>query len=227
MRQKIEAGDKVDVFTSANVGHPAKLLADGRATITAVFARNTVCMVALPRLGLTPQNVVDKILQPDVKLAVQPAKTDPLGDYTLKLYDLADKLKPGSRAGLQQRSTVVENPPPDKPQPPTGDSSVEAVLTGKMDAAIVYCSYRDRYPGVAPGALTMADFPEALQVGPEYALAVLKGSPPAAMMLALYILSPSGQKTLLDYGRPANGLTCFTHAGSIGSESQGALNAKD
>ena len=69
MRQKIEAGDKVDVFASANVGHPAKLLADGRATVIAVFARNTVCIVALPRLGLTPQNVVDKILQPNVQLA--------------------------------------------------------------------------------------------------------------------------------------------------------------
>jgi molybdate transport system substrate-binding protein len=50
----------------------------------------------------------------------------------------------------------------------------------------------------------MVDFPEALQVGPEYALAVMKDAPPSAMMLALYILSPAGQKTLLDYGfRPA------------------------
>ena len=46
----------------------------------------------------------------------------------------------------------------------------------------------------------MVDFPETLQVGPEYALAVLKGAPPTAMMLALYLLSPAGQKTLLDYG---------------------------
>jgi hypothetical protein len=65
---------------------------------------------------------------------------------------------------------VIENPSAGVPQPPTGDSSVEAVLGGKVDAAIVYCSYRDRYPGVAPGALTMVDFPETLQVGPEYAL---------------------------------------------------------
>jgi ABC-type molybdate transport system substrate-binding protein len=206
MRQKIETGDKVDVFTSANVAHPAKLMADGRAAVTAVFARNAVCMAALPKLGLTPENVVDKLLQADVKLAVQPAKIDPLGDYTLKLYELADRLKPGSRESLQQRSTVIENPPPDKPQPPTGDSSVEAVLNGQEDAAIVYCSYRDRYPGVAPGALTMVDFPASLRVGPEYSLAVLKGSPPSAMMLALYILSPVGQKALLDYGFKPVGL---------------------
>jgi molybdate transport system substrate-binding protein len=206
MREKIEAGDKVDIFTSANVAHPAKLLADGRATVIAVFARNTVCVVALPQLGLTPENVVDKILQPNVKLAVQPAKIDPLGDYTLQLYDLAEKLRPGSRASLQERSTVIENPPPDKPQPITGDSRVEAVLDGRMDAAIVYCSYRDRYPGVAPGTLTMVDFPQSLQVGAEYSLAVLKGSPPAAMLLALYILSPTGQKALRDCGFKPVGL---------------------
>jgi hypothetical protein len=46
----------------------------------------------------------------------------------------------------------------------------------------------------------MVDFPETLQVGPEYSLAVLKGAPAWVMMLALYILSPAGQKTLLDYG---------------------------
>lgn len=200
MRQKIEAGDKVDVFASANVGHPAKLLADGRAAVIAVFARNTVCIVASPRLGLTPQNVVDKILQPNVQLAIQPAKIAPLGDHTVKLYDLIEKLRPGNRDSLQQRSTVIENPPAGSPQPSSGDSSVEAVLDGKADAAIVYCSYRDRYPNIPPGALNMVDFPEAPQVGPEYALAVLKDAPPSAMRLALYILSPAGQKTLLDYG---------------------------
>jgi hypothetical protein len=49
----------------------------------------------------------------------------------------------------------------------------------------------------------MVDFPEALQVGPEYALAVLKRSPPAA---TLYILSPAGQKTLFDYSFKPVGL---------------------
>ena len=56
------------------------------------------------------------------------------------------------------------------------------------------------------GALTMVDFPVALQVGSEYALAVIKGASPAAMMLALHILSPVGQKTLLDYGFKPVGL---------------------
>jgi ABC-type molybdate transport system substrate-binding protein len=31
MRERIEAGDNVDVFTSADIGHAAKLVADGRA----------------------------------------------------------------------------------------------------------------------------------------------------------------------------------------------------
>jgi hypothetical protein len=39
-----------------------------------------------------------------------------------------------------------------------------------------------------------------LQVGPEYGLAVTKDAPPAAMLLALIILSPIGQRVLADRG---------------------------
>jgi len=46
MRERIEAGDKVDVFTSADIGHAAKLVADGRATVMAMFARNALCLLA-------------------------------------------------------------------------------------------------------------------------------------------------------------------------------------
>src|ERR1700742_4142821 len=39
MRERIEAGEHVDVFTSADVGHARKLVEDGRASVMAVFAR--------------------------------------------------------------------------------------------------------------------------------------------------------------------------------------------
>src|SRR5215813_8263609 len=46
MRERIEAGDKVDVFTSADIGHAARLVADGRASVMAMFARNALCLLA-------------------------------------------------------------------------------------------------------------------------------------------------------------------------------------
>ena len=45
----------------------------------------------------------------------------------------------------------------------------------------------------------MLPFPPALEVGPEYGLAVL-GSRPEAMSLALALLSPAGQRTLAAWG---------------------------
>lgn len=55
----IGRGEDIHLVTRFDLlPHPARgtKRAEGRATVTTVFARNTVCMVALPKLGLTPQN---------------------------------------------------------------------------------------------------------------------------------------------------------------------------
>jgi ABC-type molybdate transport system substrate-binding protein len=76
---------------------------------------------------------------------------------------------------------------------------VDAIQNGRVDASIVYCSGRDRYARLLPDA-ALVTFPSQLQVGPEYALAVLKDAKPGALMLALTILSPAGQKLLAEAG---------------------------
>jgi ABC-type molybdate transport system substrate-binding protein len=47
---------------------------------------------------------------------------------------------------------------------------------------------------------TLVQFPPDLRVGPEYGLAVLKDAQPAALSLALAILSPAGQKIMAARG---------------------------
>ncbi len=44
MRERIENGERVDLFASADVGHARKLVQDGRASVMAVFVRNTLCL---------------------------------------------------------------------------------------------------------------------------------------------------------------------------------------
>lgn len=44
MRERIEKGEHV--FTSADVGHARKLVDDGRASVMAVFTRNSVCLLS-------------------------------------------------------------------------------------------------------------------------------------------------------------------------------------
>lgn len=198
MRERIESGEHVDVFTSADVGHARKLVADGRASVMAVFTRNTVCLLSPKAFAATTESALDKMLAPGIRIGISPPKVDPLGDYTELLFDMAETLHPGSAAALRARAVVLDNPP-GSPPPKSGDADTDAILDGKVDAAIVYCSGRDRYARLLPDA-AMVSFPSRLQVGPEYALAVLKDARPGAEMLALTILSPAGQKVLAEHG---------------------------
>jgi ABC-type molybdate transport system substrate-binding protein len=202
MRERIEKGEHVDLFTSADIGHARKLVEDGRASVMAMFARNTVCLLAPARFAASTDNVLEKLLSPSVRVGVSPAKVDPLGDYTVRLFEVAERMRPGSAEALRARAVVLDTPP-GSPPPKSGDTDADAILGGRVDASIVYCSGRHRYARILPDAKLVA-FPPELQVGPEYGLAVLKEARPEAMLLALAILSPAGQKVLADRGfRPA------------------------
>jgi molybdate transport system substrate-binding protein len=198
MRERIEKGDKVDIFTSADIGHARKLVDDGRASVMVMFARNTVCLLSPASFGATTETALQKMSSAGARIGVSPPKADPLGDYTVQLFKLADQVKPGSTIALQSHAVVLESPP-NGPKPKSGDTDVDAIQDGRADASVVYCSSRERYARLLPAA-TLVQFPPELQVGPEYALAVLKNARPEALQLALSILSPEGQKILADRG---------------------------
>ena len=198
MRERIEKGERVDLFTSADLGHARKLVDDGRASLMAVFVRNALCVLSPAKFGATTETLIDKMLAPGIRISVSTPKVDPLGDYTLKLFEQMETIRPGSQAAMQARAVVLDTPP-GAPPPKSGDTNTDAILDGRVDASIVYCSGRARYTQLLPSA-TVADFPPELNVGPEYGLALLKNANPAAAMLALTILSPAGQKILADHG---------------------------
>ena len=199
MRERIETGDKVDVFTSADIGHAAKLVADGKASVMAMFARNDLCLLApADHVQAGSVGALDALLKDGVKIGVSPARIDPLGDYTVQLFDLADKVKPGSGAALRGRAIVIDNPP-GTPPAQSGDHVLDALHDGRIGLAIVYCSSKARFAKLEP-TLSMIPFPPELTVGPQYGLAVMKGAKPEALLLALTILSPAGQKILAASG---------------------------
>ncbi len=51
------------------------------SVINAPFARNRMCVAALVRLGPTANNLLDRMLSPDVRLATSTPGGDPGGDY--------------------------------------------------------------------------------------------------------------------------------------------------
>ena len=190
---------KVDVFTSADIGHAAKLVAEGKASVMAMFARNDLCLLApANRVSAGSAGALDALLKDGVKIGVSPAKIDPLGDYTVQLFDVADRVKAGSGAALRSRAVVIDNPPGTPPSQ-SGDYTLDALRAGRIDLAIVYCSGKARLAKLDP-ALSMVTFPPDLTVGPQYGLAVMKAAKPEAMLLALTILSPAGQKILAANG---------------------------
>src|SRR5262245_16153216 len=100
MREKIEAGDKVDLFASADMGPALTLRKDGRAAEAVMFTRNKLCAFAKPEAKLASATFAERLLDPAVKLGTSTPKADPAGDYTWTMFGLIDKARPGAFATL-------------------------------------------------------------------------------------------------------------------------------
>jgi ABC-type molybdate transport system substrate-binding protein len=198
MRERIERGEQVDLFASADIGHARTLVEQGRATAMVMFARNSICGLAPEGVGLTEATIVGKLLDPATRIGISTPKVDPLGDYTVEIYHRISQENAGAADDLMARSTVI-GAPSGGPQPHSGDPFADALEQRRVDLEILYCSGRDRFARLLPTA-TMTPFPPRLQVGPEYALALVKGGDPLAAELALYVLSPKGQVILARSG---------------------------
>ncbi len=96
LRERIEKGETVDVFTSADMNHPRKLTASGKAPFVVRFTGNRLCAMAKPEVGLTTDNVLEKALSPAIKLGTSTPLSDPSGDYTWKVFEKADLMASAS-----------------------------------------------------------------------------------------------------------------------------------
>jgi molybdate transport system substrate-binding protein len=86
LREKIETGAPADILASADMDQ-ARRLAFGhpeRSVIT--FTRNRLCVLARDAIGLTPINMLDRLLDPSVRLATSTPGADPGGDYAWAVF---------------------------------------------------------------------------------------------------------------------------------------------
>jgi molybdate transport system substrate-binding protein len=193
LRQRIEHGERADVFASADMGHPLKLLAEGRAVRVAMFTRNALCGIALPEVGLTTANFLDRLLDPAVKLGTSTPKADPGGDYTWAMFRRADTVHPGSYTMLDKKEDKIVGGPASSAPAGGGDPVAAALSSGKIDVMIGYCSGRQRLAALLP-AVQFVKPPPAIATGPEYGVTVLKGAGPRGGDFALFMLSPEAQQ---------------------------------
>src|SRR5262245_18754875 len=95
LKDAIANGERAQVFTSANMEHP-QALADAKMSGPVVlFVRNRLCALVRQGLAVTPATLLDRMLDPAVKLATSTPKADPSGDYAWEVFRKAEKIRPG------------------------------------------------------------------------------------------------------------------------------------
>lgn len=199
LRERFEKGEVGEVFASADMGNPSKLAQEGQAGPVVRFARNQLCAITRPGLGVASERLLSAMLDPKLKLGTSTPGADPSGDYTWEVFRKADAVEPGSRAKLEAKVLQLmggaNSPPPANLNPVAWH-----LKEGRADIFLSYCTGTRDVATQLPGASTIA-LPPALATGADYGLTVLKsGDAARGATLALFILSPDGQKILARYG---------------------------
>ncbi len=198
LRQRLESGEHADVFASADLAQPQRLVDAGQGGPVVPFARNRLCLVTRSALGVTPGTMLDRLLDPKLRLATSTPGADPGGDYAVAVFGRAEAARRGARATLEGKAMQLFGGPAAM-VPANGHTPGGAILLAdKADALLYYCSSAAGILREVPDTVSVA-LPPALAVDPVYGMLVLGGNPDA-QRLALFTLSAPGQAILVRHG---------------------------
>ncbi len=199
LRERIAKGEPAQVFASANLAHPEALAKSGKAVAPVEFTRNVLCALTRPEVRVHPTNLLERMLDAQVKLGISTPKADPSGDYAWALFGKAEAQRAGSQRALEQKALQLTGGP--NSPPPPKDRSVYGDLVSRKQADIflTYCTNALLAKRDFPDLVSVA-IPAELAVGARYGLTVMNGSPEVAWRLAWFILSDDGQAILARYG---------------------------
>ena len=207
LKDAIAKGERAEVFASANMEHPQALAdAEARADRSCLFARNRLCALVRPGLAVTPATLLERMLDPAVKLAHIDTEGGPVRRLCLG----------GVSQGRQAQAGLVRDP--GETRAAAHRRAVERgcrrraavaygwhVAEGRADIFLTYCT---NAMAAQAGESRPADrsLPDELAVGADYGMTVMADAPAAAYRFAMFILSPAGQKVLAKHGFSAPGL---------------------
>jgi molybdate transport system substrate-binding protein len=199
LKDEIAAGAKAEVFASANMEHPLALATANKSSPVVLFARNKLCALIRPGLAVTSDTLLERMLDPQIKLGTSTPKADPSGDYAFEVFRKAEAVRPGARSALDGKALQLTGGPTSV-APPAGRNAYGWHLTeGRADIFLAYCTGARDAQKENPG-LQIVALPEALAVSADYGLTVMNDAPAAAYRFALFILSSEGQRILASYG---------------------------
>jgi len=206
LREGIEHGERAEVFASANMEHPETLAKAGKSGPVVLFARNQLCSLTKPGLAVTPADMLDRVLDPQIKLGTSTPKADPSGDYAWEVFHKADAIRPGAFATLSRKALQLTGAPTSPTAPADRNLYGMLVSQGSADLFLTYCTNARAAMNENPGQKIVA-LPDNLAVGADYGLTVMATASPAAYRFAMYILSPDAQRILASHGFAAPGLS--------------------
>ena len=164
-----------------------------------VFARNRLCALVAPGVDATTDTLLDRMLDPGVKLGTSTPKADPSGDYAWQLFEKAEKVRPGAFAVLDAKALKLTGGPNSPAPPPDRSNYAVLIVERKADIFLTYCTNAIVAVREVPGARMIA-IGEPLAVGADYGLSIVDDASPAARRFAAYILSAPAQAILARHG---------------------------
>lgn len=199
LKDEIAAGAKADVFASANMQHPQALHDTGKSGPVVLFAHNKLCALTNPELKVNTGNLLERMLDGEVRLGTSTPKADPSGDYAFEVFAKAEAIKKGATAMLEKKAKLLTGGP-DSAKPPAGKNVYGwHIAEHHADIFLTYCTNAviaaQQYPGQQIIAL-----PDTLAVGADYGLTVINGAGNAAKAFADFVVSPTGEAVLAGYG---------------------------
>lgn len=217
IEKELNEGVSADVFASADIGNPQQLYDKGLSEPVVNFIDNRLVAVVKPGLSVTSSNLLDYLLNPQIKLGTSTPIKDPSGDYAQEIFRKADNIKPGNYDILNNKALQLVGGNPNAPTVPDGKNSLVYFVKETQQADVFLAYYTS---GLAArdiaSDLQIVELPDNLAVRAKYGLTVLKNASPDGEKLAKYILSPDGQKVLLKYGFTSAETTSVPESQGVG-----------
>lgn len=199
LRERIEHGERPDLFASANLEHPRALQAVGVAGPTVRFARNQLAVLSRAAVGVTPANLLDRLLDPSLRLGTSTPGLDPGGDYAWEMFRRAERIRPGSYRQLTEKARQIAQKDAASPGLRHVSAARVAFQNGEIDLYVTYHTSAFRLRDQVPD-LVVTEPPADLAVETHLGLTLVTGACGEAGWLALYLLSPPGQALLEEWG---------------------------
>lgn len=199
LKDRIAGGERAEVFASADLGNPQALAKAGLSGPVVLFARNELCAFARPEIALSPETLLERMLDSAIKLGTSTPKADPSGDYAFQVFARAEAVRPGARAALEAKALQLTGSANSTPAPDGANVYGHKLAKGEADIFLAYCTNAAPIAREQPG-LKLVRLPSALSVGADYGLTVTTGASPQAWRFAMFVLAQDGQAILARHG---------------------------